>query len=302
MDSAVLESEAVHDFAPLRSVLFVPANDGRRWIRALDSGADALILDLEDAIAPNEKERARVSVPLSLSARTQYMPIVLLRVNGLDTPWGEPDLEMAIRAHCDGILVPKAEGSSLSALPTEDRPVIAIIETAVGLRSVHEVAAHPRVRVLLLGDADRYADMGLKYRPDGQELLFARSLLVMASATADLRPPFDVVDLDIHDNQELRAESVLGRSQGMGAKACIHPGQIPIVNEVITPSLAEVASARDVVEVYPAAIAGGSGVAVLNGKMIDLHLVLEVERTLSKIETKPSTYVYDDKSRFIQGG
>lgn len=269
----------VFDF--VRSVLFVPANDERKWLRAFDSGADAVILDLEDAIAPAEKELARNSARMALAGRTSAAPLVLVRINGLDTAWAQADLAMVEGSGADGIVVPKAEGASLSRIPIGGLPVIAIIETATGLQGVREVATHPRVCALLLGGADLSTELGLEHRPDGQELLYARSHVVMASAAAGLRSPIDVVHLDIRADDALRAETLLARSLGMGAKACIHPGQVTVVNEVLTPSAAEVASATDVVAVYAAALAEGAAVAVLNGKMIDLPLVLKAERTLS---------------------
>jgi citrate lyase subunit beta/citryl-CoA lyase len=275
------QPEATRMFDLVRSVLFVPANDERKWLRARDSGADAVILDLEDAIAPAEKELARNSVRPALMGRSSTGPLVLVRTNGLDTAWAEADLAMIDGSGADGIVVPKAEGPSLSRLALGGLPVIAIIETATGLQGVREVATHPRVCALLLGGADLSAELGLEYRPDGQELLYARSQVVMASAAAGLRSPIDVVYLDIRADDGLRAETLLARSLGMGAKACIHPGQVSIVNEVLTPSPAEVASATEVVALYAAAIAEGTAVAVLNGKMIDLPLVLKAERTLS---------------------
>jgi len=182
-------------------------------------------------------------------------------------------------------VVPKADPAALARL-ADGLPVVAIIETAAGLRSVHEVAEHARVRALLLGGADLAAELGLRYRPDGQELLFARSQLVIASAAAGLRPPIDVVHLDIRAADSLRAEALLGRSLGMGAKACIHPAQVPIVNEVFSPSDGDIESAREVVAAFASATADGSGVTVVNGKMIDLPLVRAAERTLEHIRPR----------------
>jgi len=268
-------------FASARSVLFVPANDERKWARALVSGADAVILDLEDAIVPAEKRRARATVVPVLRGRSATSPVVLVRVNGLQTQWADEDLAAVAEAGADGIVVPKSDGAALASLPPDGAPVVAIIETAAGLCSVHEVARHPRVRALLLGGADLAAELNLEYRPDGQEILFARSQLVLASAAASLRPPIDVVHLDIRAEESLRAEALLARSLGMGAKACIHPGQVPTVNDVFSPSEQDIESAHEVVAAFAAAVADGSGVTVVNGKMVDAPLVHKAERILS---------------------
>jgi citrate lyase beta subunit len=265
--------------ASARSALFVPANDERKWARAQDSGADAVILDLEDAIVPAEKVRARASVVQALRDRSSCSPLVLVRVNGLQTQWADGDLAVAEAA--DGIVVPKSDGASLASLRRDGAPVIAIIETAAGLCSVHEVARHPRVRALLLGGADLAAELNLEYRTDGQEILYARTQLVVASAAARLRPPIDVVHLDVRAEESLRAEALLARSLGMGAKACIHPGQVRTVNDVFSPSEQDIASAHEVVSAFAAAVADGSGVTVVNGKMVDAPLVLKAERILS---------------------
>ena len=274
-------SDVVQVLAYARSALFVPANDERKWARALDSGVNAVILDLEDAVAPAEKGAARASVLPALRHRPSPSPLVLVRVNGLGTPWADEDLAAAEESRADGIVVPKSDEAALAALRPDGPPAVAIIETAAGLRSVHEVAGHPRVRALLLGGADLAAELNLEYRPDGQEILFARSQLVVASAAAGLRPPVDVVHLDIRAEESLRAEALLARSLGMGAKACIHPGQVPIVNDVFSPNEQDVESAHEVVTAFAAAVADGNGVTVVNGKMIDTPLVRKAERILS---------------------
>jgi citrate lyase beta subunit len=277
-----------------RSALFVPAGDDRKWARALRSAADIVILDLEDAIAPAEKDRARASIAPALQHARRHAheaatsPVVLVRVNGLRTRWADADLAAAAGAGADGIVVPKSDVAALVGLPAGGAPVVAIIETAAGLRSVHEVAEHPRVLALLLGGADLAAELGLEYRPDGQEILFARSQLVLASAAAGLRPPIDVVHLDVrageslHGSESLRAEALLARSLGMGAKACIHPAQVPTVNDVFSPSEREIESAHETATAYATAVADGSGVTMVNGKMIDAPLALRAERILSR--------------------
>lgn len=270
----------------VRSVLFVPALDGRKWAKALAGEADAVILDLEDSVAPGEKARARASVAESVVERVNPGPMVFVRVNDLGTAWAAEDVAAVEASGADGLVLPKADGGSIAGLPAEGLPVMAIIETAEGLRTVDAVARHPRVRALLLGGADLANELGLEYRADGMELLYARSHVVVASAAAGLGAPVDVVHLDVRAESALRQECRLGRSLGMGGKMCIHPGQVDAVNEEFSPSPAEVDQARAVVAAYDAADAAGSGVTVLDGRMIDRPVVLRAQRTLARVASR----------------
>jgi len=180
------------------------------------------------------------------------------------------------------LVLPKATPDAISALDASGPPVIAIVETAAGLRLAYETAAAPGVAALVLGAADLGAGLGLEPRPDGLEILYARSKLVVDSAAAGIRPPFDVVHLDTRDGPGLEAECRLARSLGFRGKVCIHPEQVPIVNRVFAPSANEVDWAKGVIEAYEQGISGGEGVVALEGSMVDLPIVERARRVLAE--------------------
>ena len=253
----------------LRSLLFAPGSDERKLRRALQTGADAVIADLEDAVAPTRKDEARALVARVFGDEGSAAA-AMVRVNGTDSPHFERDLELVQRLPLQAIVLPKATPESVDALGPDGPPVIAIVETAQGLRLAYETASHPRVEALVLGAVDLGLELGLESRPDGQEVLFARSKLVMDSAAAGIRGPFDLVHVDVRDEDGLEAESRLARSLGFRGKVCIHPAQVDIVNAVFAPGEDELARARRIVESYTQGIAEGRGAVALDGEMIDL--------------------------------
>ena len=210
--------------------------------------------------------------------------IVAVRVNGVGTPFWEDDLRAIAGLELDALVLPKAAPEAVAALGPEGPPLVAIVETARGLRSAHETAASPRVVALVLGAVDLGLELGLEPRPDGQEVLFARSQLVLDSAAAEIRAPFDQVYVDTRDHQGLEAECRLARSLGFRGKACIHPAQIEIVNRVFSPSEDEVTRARRVVEAYELAAEEGRGAVGLDGEMVDLPVVERARRVLAEAE------------------
>jgi citrate lyase beta subunit len=264
------------DLPHVRSLLFAPGDDERKLTGALASEADGVVADLEDAVAPAEKAAARETV-----ARVRP-PIV--RVNGAHTPWFADDLALVAELPLDAVVLPKADPESVAALGPEGPPAIAIVETAQGLRLAYETASSPRVVALVLGAVDLGAALGLEPRPDGLEILHARSKVVVDSAAAGIRPPFDVVHLDLDDDAGLEEESRFARSLGFRGKACIHPRQVPIVNRIFAPSEQEIAWARRVVAAYERGIGEGRGVLALNGSMVDLPVVERARRVLAEAE------------------
>ena len=253
----------------LRSLLFAPGSDERKLRRALNTGADAVIADLEDAVAPARKDEARALVARVFGDEGS-VAATMVRVNGTDSPHFERDLDLVQKLPLQAIVLPKATPESVDALGPDGPPVIAIVETAQGLRLDYETASHPRVEALVLGAVDLGLELGLESRPDGQEVLFARSKLVMDSAAAGIRGPFDIVHVDVRDEEGLEAESRLARSLGFRGKVCIHPAQVDIVNAVFAPGEDELARARRIVESYTQGIAEGRGAVALDGEMIDL--------------------------------
>ncbi len=268
----------------LRSVLFAPGSDERKLTRALESDADAVVADLEDSVTVEEKPAARELVARLLAApATTCLRIV--RINGTDTEFWEHDAAALAELPLDAIVLPKATPESVDALGSSGPPLIAIVETALGVRLAFETASRPRVAALALGAADLGAELRLEPRVDGLEILFARSSLVVDSAAAGIRAPFDVVHLDTRDDEGLEAESLLARSVGMGGKMCIHPSQVGVVNRVFAPDERQVDWARRVVAAYEEGVKDGRGAIALDGEMIDLPVVVRARRLLEKKET-----------------
>jgi citrate lyase beta subunit len=234
------------------------------------------VADLEDAVAPARKAAARELV-------AELRPPVV-RVNGAETEWFADDLALVQELEPDAIVLPKATPDAVAALGPDGPPVVAIVETAAGVRAAYETAATPRVAALLLGAVDLGAELGLEARADGQEILFARSKLVIDSTAAGIRPPFDIVHLEVDDAAGLEEECRLARSLGFRGKACIHPAQLEIVHRVFAPTEAELAWARSVVEAYERETGEGRGVFALNGAMVDLPVVERARRILAEAE------------------
>jgi citrate lyase beta subunit len=267
----------------LRSLLFAPASDEQKLTKALASDADAVVADLEDATAPHEKEAARGIVE-RLFSDTETRPARAVRVNAPGTEWFEGDLELVDRLQLDLdlLILPKATPSTVAALGPSGPPVLAIVESAEGLRLAYETAAAERVFGLALGSHDLGAELQTSARPDGLEILYARSKVVADSAAAGRRPPFDTVYLDVRDPAGLEQESVLASTLGFRGKLCIHPGQIEVVNRVFAPSEEELVWARRVLEAYEQGLRDGRGAVALDGKMVDMPIVRKAKRLLSE--------------------
>jgi citrate lyase subunit beta/citryl-CoA lyase len=269
--------------ATARSLLFAPGNDERKLQKALAAGADAVVADLEDAVPAGEKETAR-TVASRVFAGARSRSLVAVRVNAAGTEDCEADLRAVADLELDALVLPKATPDAVAALATEGPPVVAIVETALGLRHAYETARAERVAALVLGAVDLGLELGLEPRADGQEVLYARSRLVVESAAAGIRSPFDLVHVDTRDDEWLEAEARLARSLGFRGKACIHPAQVETVNRVFSPTPEEVDRARRVVEAYERGLADGRGAVSSDGEMIDLPVVERARRVLAETE------------------
>jgi citrate lyase beta subunit len=270
----------------LRSLLFVPGSDERKLRKALAAGADAVVADLEDAVAVAEKGSAR-ALTAAVLAEVETESLRTVRVNGADTSFFADDLEAVAELPLDGVVLPKAVPAAVEAVAERlgDRlPVVAIVETAQGLREAYETACNPVVEVLMLGAVDLGLELGLEPRADRDELLFARSKLVLDSAASRIRPPVDAVFVDVRDAEGLEAEARYARSLGLRGKACIHPDQVGVVNGVFVPSRNDAERARRVVEAYERGLREGRGAVALEGEMIDLPVVEQARRILAAAE------------------
>lgn len=255
-----------------QAALFVPASRSERFARAAKSGADAIIIDLEDAVAPAEKEAARAGL-------TTLPPVpVVIRINATGTVWHKADVAAAVLLAPAAVMLPKAESAAQVASVCRALapvPVMALIETARGLAAAREIAAVPGVIRLAFGSVDYCADLGCAHEQD--TLLPARSEIVLASRLAKLAPPLDGVTVAIRDEDRVMAETTHSRALGMGGKLAIHPAQVAPILAAFRPSQAEIDWARRVLD------SGDQAVAV-DGAMVDAPVRARARRILSQTE------------------
>lgn len=262
-----------------RAWLFVPGHRPERFDKALASGADRVIIDLEDAVAPADKDAARAAVSAWLA---QARARVALRINTADTPWFEADLALLAApaaAAVAAVVLPKAEDVAvLTRLHTlrPDVALVPLVESAVGLANARALAAAPSVERLAFGHFDFQVDLRLR-DADEADLLPFRGELVLASRLAGIAPPLDGVTVALDDAAVLEADVQRARRLGFGGKLCIHPRQVAAVRAGFAPSAEQVAWARRVLRA--AAAAGGAAVA-LDGKMIDKPVMLRAQAIL----------------------
>lgn len=261
-----------------RSYLFVPGDRPERFIKAANAGSDCVILDLEDAVLPDEKGNARAHVRDWLSQGNR----AAVRINGIGTPWHEADMALVCEPGLESIILPKTEaGAALDELAADLAavvPLIPIVESASGLLDVRMIAATRGVQRLAFGSVDYCNDLGVSAEDDNV-LAYPRMAIIVASAAAGIAQPVDGVTLALADDARLAADVALVRRLGMGAKLCIHPRQIPAVNDGFNPSATEIAEARKIVEA--AETAGAKGAIRIDNKMIDRPVVERSRRILS---------------------
>ena len=281
-------------YSGLRSFLFTPGNHPRKVAKVFDAGADAVILDLEDAVANAEKVATRSVVNEALTRPRRCLAYV--RINGIETEWWRDDIEAVVGPHLDGIVVPKVESAETlravdqamraaeqsGGLETGRIDLMPIIETATGVERASDVAvSDTRVRRLAFGGGDYTLDLDLVWSADETVLAYARAKLAHASRLASLEPPIDTVVLQIKDDTRFIASAQHGRSFGFAGKLCIHPQQVPLTHAVFTPSAEEIDHARRVVAAFEAAEAAGSASIQLDGYFIDYPIVYKAQRVLA---------------------
>jgi citrate lyase subunit beta / citryl-CoA lyase len=258
-----------------RSYLFVPGNRPERFPKACASGADAVIVDLEDAVPPAEKSSARAALSGWLSAASP----VFVRVNAVETEWFRGDLSICSRSGIAGIVLPKAErGEDIQHLAEHanvDTPILPLIESAHGFQNAAVLARVPQVQRLIFGSLDMQLDLRMSAEED--ELLYFRTQLALVSRLAGIETPVDGVTTAIDDPDRLRRDTLRAKRLGFGGKLCIHPKQIALVNACFAPSAEEIEWATRVVEA--AAAARGAAIS-LDGKMVDRPVIARAEAIL----------------------
>jgi citrate lyase subunit beta/citryl-CoA lyase len=266
-----------------RTYLFVPGNRPERFAKALASGADAIVLDLEDAVAIDEKAAARDAVAhwWSNAAATERARIVV-RINDAASMGFAGDLQLLRQLGLVTVMLPKAESPDQLEIVQAALPgarVLALIESARGISNVDAVATAPGVTRLVFGTLDYALDLDMEIGAQSDGLSFAASRLAIASRLARLAPPVAGVTPQIDDGARLLADLAWSRRHGFSSKLCIHPKQVGPIHAALTPSAQDIAWARRVLE----AEAASPGAAKLDGRMIDRPVVLQAQRTLQRI-------------------
>jgi citrate lyase subunit beta/citryl-CoA lyase len=267
---------------PRRSVLYMPGANERALEKAKGIPADALILDLEDAVAPDAKADARSRVCAAVRSGEYGAKELAIRINGLGTEWHEADLAAAAAAGPDGIVVPKVNSAAevarlVDALEAAGAPartkLWAMLETPVAILHAEEIAtASARLTVLIMGTNDLAKELHAEHVPGRAPLQFGLQACLTAARLAD-KVILDGVYNDIKDDDGFRAECVQGRQFGFDGKTLIHPSQVEPCNEVFAPSEAEIASSQEIIAAFEEAQAEGRGVVTVNGRMIEnLHV------------------------------
>lgn len=275
-------------------MLYIPGNNPAMIQQGGVYGADSILLDLEDAVALNQKDAARILVRNMINVIDFYDAEVCVRVNHLSTPFGLADLEAIVPLQPSAIRYPKTESAEEVAallqiiekienqhgLPHTKMTLHAMIETAMGVQNVFDIASKfDRVDAITIGGQDLTADMNIVYTPDGAGIDFARKRIVMAAKASHI----DVIDTvfpDVNDEEGLRRETEYAKKIGFTGKAVINPRQIEIIHDVYTPTEEEVRKAYRIVKEFKINSAAGIGVFAIDGKMIDAPIVTRAEYIL----------------------
>ena len=276
----------------LRSLLFAPAVRPDLIQKLPRAGADGVVIDCEDATPPAVKDEGRRNARVLGTELAAEGTAVLIRVNGVDTPWFSADIGEGVPEAAAGIVVPMIESPEqldrvADAMEVADRTDLAVVvglETAAGVAYARELLDHRVSSAGYFGAEDFIADMGGVRTESNLEVMYARSEVALAGRLAQV-PVLDQVVVAFKDSERFRREAIEARALGFAGKMCIHPGQVEIAHAVFTPSVEEVAAARTLVEAAEAAEREGSGVIVVDGRMIDGPLVAQARRVLAAAET-----------------
>ena len=270
----------------LRSVLFVPGTRPDRFAKAFSSGADAVVLDLEDAVEAGRKAEARELVgKFVASLGPDTKPSVFVRINAPVSQWIDDDVDWLRGLHgfVDAVVLPKVEIAAVIdgvADATPDRRVIPLIETARGVLNISEIiAADAEIPALLFGAEDLTAELGVPRTLQGEELTYARAAVVIAAATIEAEP-IDAVWVDLANPDALRQDATRAKALGFRGKMAIHPDQVGVINDVFSPTAVEIAAARQLVEADARAREAGEGVFRFGDTMVDAPVIKRAKRIL----------------------
>ncbi|WP_300068732.1 CoA ester lyase [uncultured Ruegeria sp.] len=271
---------------PYRSVLYIPGSKERALDKARNLPVDAIIFDLEDAVAADEKPNARATLKAALAADGYGARVKIVRINGLDTEWGRADAEAVRDMDADVVLLPKvnsaADVDALAAI-TGDLPIWAMMETPRGMLNAAETAAHPCITGFVMGTNDLAKELQTRFRPDRLPLMTSLGLCVLA-AKAEGLIIVDGVYNAFKDMEGLAAECAQGRDMGFDGKTLIHPAQVDVTNAAFAPSDDEIDLARRQIAAFEEVESQGQGVAVVDGKIVENLHVATARETLAKAE------------------
>lgn len=269
---------------PRRSVLYMPGSKSRALDKAATLPADALILDLEDAVTPAEKSAARDLVAERVKSRPFGPREVIIRINGADTEWGAADLAAAAAAKPDAILLPKVESPddiAAARAVAGDIPIWAMMETPLGMLNAAQIAGTTGLTCMVMGTNDLVKELHASHVA-GREPLLAALGLAMLAARANNLAIIDGVYNAFKDDDGLRAECQQGRAMGFDGKTLIHPAQLSVANEVFGPSVEALDEARTQIAAHEQVEATGGGVAVVNGRIVENLHVENAKRLLAE--------------------
>ncbi|MCU9836621.1 CoA ester lyase [Ruegeria sp. WL0004] len=271
---------------PYRSVLYIPGSKERALDKARSLPVDAIIFDLEDAVAADEKDNARETLKAALAQGGYGQKVRIVRINGLDTPWGRADAEAVREMDADVVLLPKVgEAADVDALAaiTGDLPIWAMMETPRGMLNAAQIAAHPLLTGFVMGTNDLAKELQTRFRADRLPMMTSLGLCLLA-AKAEGLIAIDGVYNAFKDDEGLAAECAQGRDLGFDGKTLIHPAQVDIANAAFAPSEAEIDLARRQIAAFAEVEASGQGVAVVDGKIVENLHVATAREILAKAE------------------
>ena len=270
--------------AVLRSVLYMPSSNARALEKAKTIPADAIIFDLEDAVAPDAKQTAREQACAAVTSGEYGRRTLTIRCNGLDTPWGEADLRAAAAAGPAAVVVPKVSGREhvdrIAAVVGPDTRIWAMVETPAGVFAARDIAAHPQVDVFVMGTNDLAKELRARLVPGRAPLVPHLATALLAAREAGILA-LDGVYNDVKDLEGFEAECVQGAQLGFDGKTLVHPTQVEVANRVWAPSEQEVTHAERVIAAFEQAGRENKGVVTVDGQMIENLHVANAQRTLS---------------------
>jgi len=270
-----------------RTLLFLPGDDLHKATKAAASGADSVILDLEDGVAPERKGAARETTASALTTLDFRGSERLVRINPVGSGLAGADLDAILPARPDGYVIPKVESADqirqvARMTGSSSAPLLALIETAKGIVNLKEVAgSDPRLEALLFGAEDLAGDLGALRTAEGWEVLWARGAVVVTAVAFSLQA-IDTVFVDLEDQAGLRRESLLASRMGYVGKMAIHPRQLAIIAEAFTPTDEEINGARRLIDLHAEHQAAGTGVFSLEGRMVDQPMIRAAQRVLAR--------------------